>query len=192
MYCRLFGAPEASWFLWPVEPQGFEWEDFTAGRRPTEPYPILRAAGEGVTALLARWGLIPHWAKDPRKFRHTSQLTREVLLKDFHLQTALKQQRCLIPVAAYLEVTGGQPRTVGSRTGHSLMIAGLCDTWQGPEGTLSSFTLIACPHSTEKRTLVLLGKYGASKWLCPNTPVTELVPLLKPCLDSWLSIMETP
>lgn len=100
---------------------------------PTQNAPILVPRdGEGRVALMARWGLIPHWAKDPATFRATLVNARsESAHEKPSFRDALKRDRCVVPASGFYEwrapEDGGrkQPFWIRRRDGAPLALAGL-------------------------------------------------------------------
>jgi putative SOS response-associated peptidase YedK len=75
------------------------------------------------------------------------------------------------------------------------MLAGLSDTWQGPEGPVESFTIItttanAAMVELHDRMPVILGAGDWQAWLDPGAVAADLHMLLRPCPDDWLEAYE--
>ena len=92
-------APEAirALFRYPEQP------DFPPRYNiaPTQPVPIVRM-NEGVRAFaLVRWGLIPPWVKDPRKFSLIINARGDTLNEKPSFRNAMKRRRCLFPADGF-------------------------------------------------------------------------------------------
>ena len=87
---------------------------------------------------LMRWGLLPAWVKDPRKFTLLINARSETLLEKPAFKNAFKRRRCLIPADGYYEWQASGPRKrpyfIHRRDGQPMGFAGLAETWIGPNG----------------------------------------------------------
>jgi putative SOS response-associated peptidase YedK len=87
---------------------------------------------------LMRWGLLPAWVKDPRKFTLLINARSETLLEKPAFKNAVKRRRCLIPADGYYEWQASGPRKrpyfIHRRDGQPMGFAGLAETWVGPNG----------------------------------------------------------
>jgi putative SOS response-associated peptidase YedK len=71
---------------------------------PTQITPIVRRSGSGGRELaLARWGLIPAWAKDPKIGYSTINARADSVATKPAFRSAFKKRRCLVPVDGYYE-----------------------------------------------------------------------------------------
>lgn len=101
----------------------------------------IRQSPEGKRVLhLLRWGLVPHWAKDPGLGRKLNNARVESVAEKPSFRDAFKRRRCLIPANGYFEwKTEGkakQPYFISLQSGDLLALAGLWETWRGPDGKL--------------------------------------------------------
>ena len=76
--------------------------------RPTEMQPIVRLTrhGDGRECVLARWGLVPHWAKDIKFGVKCINARAESAAKLPAFKEAFQRKRCLIPATAFFEWSG--------------------------------------------------------------------------------------
>ena len=71
---------------------------------PTQEMPIYRLRADGVGELvLARWGLVPSWANDPKEVRSTFNARIETVATKPTFRAAYKSRRCLVPMDGYYE-----------------------------------------------------------------------------------------
>lgn len=72
---------------------------------PTQPVPVIRQhPKEPVRQLsLMRWGLIPHWAKEPSIAQNTINAKSETAATKPAFRDPLKFRRCLIPADGFYE-----------------------------------------------------------------------------------------
>jgi putative SOS response-associated peptidase YedK len=105
---------------------------------PSQPVPIVRLeAGERHFAL-ARWGLIPSWVKDPRRFTLLINARSENVLEKPAFRNAMRRRRCLFPADGFYEwkseINRKRPFLVHPRDGGPVAFAGLWEDWMGPNG----------------------------------------------------------
>lgn len=137
----------------------------------------IRQSPEGKRVLhLLRWGLVPHWAKDPGLGRKLNNARVESVAEKPSFRDAFKRRRCLIPANGYFEwKTEGktkQPYFISLQSGDLLALAGLWETWRGPDGKLLR---TCCIVTTEANALV--------------APIHDRMPLIVPQArwPDWLS-----
>src|SRR5471030_1503740 len=76
---------------------------------PTQPIPIVRLMAGECHFALVRWGLLPSWVKDPKKFTLLINARGESVCDKPAFRAAMKRRRCLIPADGFYEwQTGGQ------------------------------------------------------------------------------------
>ena len=66
---------------------------------------------------LLRWGLVPHWARDPKATRQPINARAETLATSPMFRDALARRRCLVPADAFYEwqVTEAEVLPAGSQ-----------------------------------------------------------------------------
>ncbi|GGA55676.1 SOS response-associated peptidase [Pelagibacterium lentulum] len=105
---------------------------------PTQPIIAVWQDESGRHGKLARWGLVPHWVKDPRDFPLIVNARSETLSQKPAFRDAVKHSRCVIPASGYYEWHRAgsvkQPYYINYKSGEPLAMAGLYTTWIGPEG----------------------------------------------------------
>jgi putative SOS response-associated peptidase YedK len=70
---------------------------------PSQNIPIVREEGEKRRFALARWGLIPHWAKDVKIGYSMINARAETVASKPAFRTAFRRRRCLIPADGFYE-----------------------------------------------------------------------------------------
>ncbi|WAJ26605.1 SOS response-associated peptidase [Antarcticirhabdus aurantiaca] len=98
-------------------------------------------------AMLARWGFIPGWAKDPADVPLLVNARCETAGERPAFRGALRHRRCLLPASAfYLWREAGTPRStpflVRPRDGRVLALAGLFETFMAADGSEIDTVLI--------------------------------------------------
>ena len=86
---RLFGYPEQ-----PNFPPRYN-------VAPTQPVPIVRIVEGQRQFALVRWGLIPPWVKDPRKFSLLINARGESVNDRAAFRYAMRRRRCLVPADGF-------------------------------------------------------------------------------------------
>nr|WP_281270791.1 SOS response-associated peptidase [Pelagibacterium lacus] len=136
---------------------------------PTQPViAVWTEAGER-RARLARWGLVPHWVKDPREFPLLVNARAETMAQKPAFRDAVNHGRCILPASGYYEwhaLPNGkkQPYYITLRSGEPMALAGLYTNWTGPEGeevdTVATITVPAGPdvaHIHHRMPAILKG-----------------------------------
>src|SRR5262245_38778046 len=96
----------------------------------------------------ARWGLIPHWAKDASSGNRMINARAETLATRPAFRTALERRRCLIPSDGFYEWRRDDkkrrtPFFIHPRDGAPMAFAGLWEVWRPPQGdSVASCTII--------------------------------------------------
>jgi putative SOS response-associated peptidase YedK len=146
---------------------------------------------------LERWGLVPHWAKEPSIGNRLINARAETLADKPAFREALRRRRCIVPADGFFEWSGrGAERTpyLFRRCDRGLLgIAGLYERWHGQGGeVVDSCTLITTEANETLRdfhdrmpALLSAGDYGP--WLDRDLQEPDqLLPLLAPCPEAWL------
>ncbi|QSB15691.1 SOS response-associated peptidase [Natronosporangium hydrolyticum] len=158
---------------------------------PTDLAPLIRIDPDapGRVLSLGRWGLVPHWAKDPRIGARMINARVETVATSRAYAAAFASRRALVPVDGWFEwrrLPGGgkQPYFITPGDGAVLALAGL---WSGGEGRRYplSFTVITTAAAGElqwihDRMPILLAPDQWASWLAatpspPPTPSADLV-----------------
>src|SRR6516165_741415 len=87
---------------------------------------------------LARWGLIPYWAKDPRVGYKMINARAETAATKPAFSEPFKRRRCLIPADGFYEwsrrVKAKQPFHFGMQDDSLFAFAGIWDRWKDSTG----------------------------------------------------------
>jgi len=152
------------------------WEP-TWNMAPTRDAPVVRLHPETRARHLdlLRWGLVPHWAKDPKSVRLPINARAETLATSAMFRDALERRRCLVPADVFYEwqaVDGAKlPFAVARADGDPMVFAGLWEGWRGPERTvIRSFTIVTTTANTllrpiHERMPVILERTAWPVWL---------------------------
>ncbi|MCB1742496.1 MAG: SOS response-associated peptidase [Gammaproteobacteria bacterium] len=125
---RTEAAMERSWDL--IRPP-VPFESYNVA--PTRSVPVIRVGENGRECVLARWGLIPTWAKDRAIGYKTFNARLETAASKPVFRAAFKRRRCVFPVVGFYEWRRAgkskQPMFIHAASGAQLALAGLWDRW---------------------------------------------------------------
>lgn len=157
---------------------------------PTQSAPIVRAATRDVA--LARWGLVPAWAKDESIGSRLINARAETLAEKPAFRSAFKSCRCIVPISGFYEwqsVEGSrtkQPWYFTRADGEIMLLAGLHEQ----KGELETFTIITTEANDFSRRFhdrmpAILEREEVDAWLSAETP--DPAALLHPARDGILT-----
>ncbi|MGH3915605.1 MAG: SOS response-associated peptidase [Pseudonocardiaceae bacterium] len=153
-----------------------------------------------------RWGLVPHWAKDPGVGSRMINARAESATTKPAYRDAVARRRCLLPADGWYEWqrsaaarTPKQPFFLTPAHGSGLAMAGLWATWRGPDPaapplvTCAVLTTAAVGRLTEihHRMPLVLPTEVWEDWLDPDSP--DPGRLLAPApeqLERWVDTLE--
>ena len=171
---------------------------------PTRDAPVVRLHPETRQRHLdlLRWGLVPHWARDPKATRQPINARAETLSTSPMFRDALARRRCLVPADAFYEWPAieaanllgdlpgkppGKPQpklpwAIARADGAPLVFAGLWEGWRGADGSvLRTFTIVTTQANETLRPLhermpVVLEEAAWPLWLGEaEGPPTDLL-----------------
>src|SRR6267143_149335 len=106
---------------------------------PTQPIPVVIVENGIRHFRLMRWGLIPSWVKDPRKFTVLINARAETVQEKPAFKNAIKRRRCLIPADGYYKWqasdTPKRRTPPHAREGAPTGSAGMAQTCTAPTAT---------------------------------------------------------
>jgi putative SOS response-associated peptidase YedK len=146
-----------------------------------------------------RWGLVPHWAKDPKSGSRMINARAESAATKPAFRDALARRRCLLPADGWYEWQRSdarkQPFFITPVNDSGLALAGLWSSWRGPDTeaplvTCAVLTTDAVGPLTEihDRMPLILPAQAWQAWLDPDfadpgellaPPASELVDALE-------------
>jgi putative SOS response-associated peptidase YedK len=156
----------------------FELDAFPIVRRyniaPTQSAPIVRERDGVRERLDARWGLVPHWVKDPATFKALLFNARsETAAEKPSFRDAMKRSRCAVPASGFFEWvrTEGstQPYHIVRRDGAPMILAGLASQHPLSGATFTILTTVPNARVSElhDRMPVILPPEDLARWLDP-------------------------
>jgi putative SOS response-associated peptidase YedK len=149
---------------------------------PTTDILVIRDSDNGREGLMMRWGLVPHWAKDPNKLPLLLNARVESLASKPLYIHAFLRQRCLIPASGFYEwkwladKKRNQPFYVSAIDSSPLSFAGI---WE--RATIDEEVIDSCTIVTTKSNELM-------------SSIHERMPAILPreAWDTWLSNSQLP
>lgn len=165
---------------------------------PSQDIPIIRNTETSTEVVLAQWGLVPHWSKEPKTKYSTINARIETVAEKHAYQTPFKRRRCLIPTDGFYEwkVINGKkiPYYIRMRGGEVFAFAGIWDRWEGEGETLDSCSIIVMPANNvmkliHERMPVIIAPTSYDHWLDARiTDKEEIMGLLNSAPSGFLRI----
>jgi putative SOS response-associated peptidase YedK len=142
-------------------------------------------------SLLVRWGLIPGWARDPRKMSLLFNARSETAAHKSAFSAAMRHRRSLVPASGFYEwQSGSEPRQgywVRPRRGGLIAFGALMETWLEPGGseidTAAILTTAAngALASIRDRMPLVIEPGDFARWLdCRNHEPRDVADLMRP------------
>ncbi|WP_421724469.1 SOS response-associated peptidase [Bauldia sp.] len=143
---------------------------------PTQPIAIVRRVNGARRFALVRWGLVPGWVEDPRRFSLLINARAEGIGEKPAFKGAFRHRRCLIPASGFYEWRGSkgsarQPHLLRRTDQAPFAFAGLWESWLGRDGSeIDSATIITVaargePARIHDRMPLILGPESYDTWL---------------------------
>ena len=168
---------------------------------PTQPIPLVRTGlrkPEGLQRefALARWGLVPGWAKEIGS-KPLINARSETVAEKPSFRAAFRHRRCLLPADGYYEWWRGgdgvpQPYYIRPSQGGLFAMAAIWECWISPDGseldTVALLTMAANPslQPIHHRMPCVLPPECWSDWLdCVNTDRKAATSMLLPPRDDF-------
>lgn len=142
---------------------------------PTQPVPVIILDRGARHFRLMRWGLVPAWVKDPRKFTLLINARSETVQDKPAFRNAIRRRRCLIPADGYYEwhvsADRKRPYFIYRADRKPFGFAGLGETWVGPNGEeVDTVAIVTAPASPDLAVLhhrvpVTIAEDAFERWL---------------------------
>jgi putative SOS response-associated peptidase YedK len=165
--------------------------------RPTETKPIVRLAHDGEReCVLARWGLVPSWAKDLKFGARCINARSETIATTPSFRAAYAKRHCLVPLNAFYEWTGEKGRKVKWRIRLKdeplFALAGLWEWWRDPstQQGVQTYTIITTAANAviapvHDRMPVIVRTSDYARWLDAGS---DSASLLAPAADESIVV----
>ena len=156
---------------------------------PTQPVPVVILDQGTRHFRLMRWGLMPAWVKDPRKFTLLINARSETVQEKPAFRNAIRRRRCLIPADGYYEWHVSEDRKrpyfIYRADRKPFGFAGLAETWVGPNGEeVDTVAIVTAPASPDLAVLhhrvpVTIAPDAFESWLdCSSDSAEGVMALL--------------
>ncbi len=164
---------------------------------PTHAVPFVRMHDGVREVAMARWGLVPSWAKEIRP-KPLINARGETIAEKPAFQSSFRRRRCLVPADGFYEwqrQTRGskQPYYIHRRDGRPFGMAGIWTDWMAPDGsevdTLAIITTRAnrMIKSLHDRMPVIIAEDDFETWLDPEVEKSPAIEaLLRPAPEDLL------
>lgn len=165
--------------------------------RPTEVKPIVRLSHDGEReCVLARWGLVPSWAKDLKFGARCINARSETIATTPSFRAAYAKRHCLVPLNAFYEWTGEKGRKVKWRIRLKdeplFALAGLWEWWRDPstQQGVETYTIITTAANAvivpvHDRMPVIVRTSDYARWLDAGR---DSAGLLAPAVDDAIVV----
>ncbi len=180
---------------------------------PTQPAPIIRMqmGPDGVKErhfTLVRWGFLPSFVKDPKEFPLVINARSETILEKPSFRNAIKRRRCIFIADAFYEWQRDRdgkgkskrpsiPFLIRRRDANPMALAGLWETWTGPNGEEQDTACIVTTDANglmsgiHDRMPVILEPENFDLWLdAPGADLQDAVRLMRPADENVLEAFE--
>jgi putative SOS response-associated peptidase YedK len=165
---------------------------------PTQPIPLVISRGRTRHFMLARWGFLPGFVKDVKKFPLLINARAETLAEKPSFRAALRRRRCLVPADGWYEwranLSGSKtPFLLRRAEGGLLALAGLWETYLDASGgeidTACIITTCAngATAALHERMPAILEPEDFDAWLNPDETVAPPLRLLRPAPDDAIA-----
>lgn len=142
---------------------------------PTQPIHVVREAAHMRELTLVRWGLLPPWVKEPQKFPLMINARSETAAEKPAFRNALRRRRALIPATGFYEWRreGKFKQPYFFEPEAPIALAGLWETWSGPNGEEMETALIltggaeGVPAEFHDRMPLTVPRSNFAAWLDP-------------------------
>ncbi len=182
---------------------------------PSQPVAVIRLKGSDKDqaiipdallpereAVLMRWGLIPHFAKEVKNDRPLINARSETIADKPSFRGPFRRRKCLVPADGFYEWKRGGtspiPYHICLPERRPFMFAAIWEAWTGPAGEdwLESVSLITKDATPEMKKIhhrspVIVAPEDYDMWMRPcDPPDRDIFSKLSTSLDSELEMYE--
>jgi putative SOS response-associated peptidase YedK len=156
---------------------------------------IVRRSPNSIT--LARWGLVPFWAKDPKQITPQMNARAEGIETKAFFREPIKKRRCLIPADGFYEwkrlnLEGKEekfPWYIGLSERQLFAFAGVYEVANRNGHETFTYSIVTTTPNTlmeplHNRMPVILHRQDEDVWLNADTPLEAVLSLLRPYPES--------
>lgn len=181
-----------------------DWVKFESAYNVVPTQEVLTVVGgETRRAGFMRWGLIPHWAKNPSIGSRMINARAETVAEKPAFRDALRRRRCLMLADGFYEWqrigSSKRPMRIVMRSGEPFAFAGLWSVWRDPDGNrIPSCAIITTGANDLLRPIhgrmpVILPRDMEEFWLDGSVDDSgTLASVLSPYADDAMEAYEVP
>lgn len=156
---------------------------------PTQNAPVVILSRERRELHSMRWGLIPHWIKDPGEGQPQINARSETVHEKPSFKESFRTRRCLIPADGFIEwKTAGKekrPHYIFLESREVFAFAGIWSEWKNASSSLKTYSILTTVANSRlapihERMPVLLAPVNYDLWLAPDTDFAALRQLFDP------------
>lgn len=151
-------------------------------------------------AVLARWGLLPGWLKDPNDFPLLINARSETAIGKASFRAAMRHRRVLVPASGFYEWRrpdkgeDGKPQAyfIKPKRGGVVAFAGLLETWSSADGSEVDTAAILTTSANRSisrihdRMPVVISPEDFSRWLdCKTQEPRNVADLMVPADEDF-------
>jgi len=149
---------------------------------PMKPGLIVRSceSAAGREAAILRWGLVPHWADDPKIGRTMTNARSETVASKPSFRNAFQSRRCLIPASGFCEYWEKKWYEFTLPDQAVFAIAGLWEQWNKGDEPLETYTMLTTQsndlvtqYHVKQRMPVILAAGDYDRWLTGTPEDTQ-------------------
>jgi putative SOS response-associated peptidase YedK len=166
---------------------------------PTQPVPVVHETDGKRHFTLMRWGFVPGWVKDLRKFPLVINIRSETVREKASFRAAFMRRRALMPADGFYEWQrlGRESRPFLLRRPDKgiFAFAAIWETWSTADGSeidtvaLINTTANGIISAIHERSPVILPQEHFARWLDPHTPTDDAYRLLQPPAEDLLEMV---
>jgi len=152
---------------------------------------------------LVRWGLVPHWVKNPDDFGLLHNARAETAAWKASFKTAMRHRRVLVPASGFYEwhrpAAKNLPKQaywVRPRETGLVAFGGLVETWMGADGSeIDTGCILTTGSNTQLGTIhhrmpVVIKPQDFERWLdCKSQEPRHVADLMQPVEDEVFEII---
>lgn len=157
---------------------------------PTQEALVVRVTEDNRRGEALKWGLIPHWAKDPAIASRLINARSETVATKPSFRDAFARRRCLVATDGFIEWKaeqgGKQPYHIVMEDRRPFAFAGIWERWQPPTGdAVETFSILTTtPNETvarlHDRMPVVVAERDFDLWLDRRARAEDVEGLLAP------------
>lgn len=153
---------------------------------PGTDIPVIRRSPEGKRVMqLLRWGLVPHWAKDPSIGAKLSNARGETVADKPSYRDAFRRRRCLVPADGFYEwKADGQQKQAyyfSMESGEPFALGGVWETWRASDGNILRTCCLITTEPNEimtpvhDRMPVIISPENYEQWLTGEPAAAQVL-----------------